>query len=89
MSAVQLVDVAGRRRSPATMPGFRAGRPPRSLLCQWARRPVGGFAGVLAGGDSLAQARCRPAEAMGLFMDCSGLQSERSSGRAGGCRRGG
>jgi integrase len=30
MSAVQLVDVAGRRRSPATMPAFRAGKPPRN-----------------------------------------------------------
>jgi integrase len=26
----QLLDAAGRRRSPATMPGFHAGRPPRS-----------------------------------------------------------
>ena len=25
----QLLDSAGRRRSPATMPGFHAGRPPR------------------------------------------------------------
>jgi integrase len=25
-----LLDAAGRRRSPATMPGFRAGRPPRN-----------------------------------------------------------
>ena len=25
-----LLDVAGRRRSPATLPGFRAGRPPRN-----------------------------------------------------------
>lgn len=25
-----LVDAAGRRRSPATMPGFHAGRPPRN-----------------------------------------------------------
>jgi site-specific recombinase XerD len=31
MSSVQPVfDAAGRRRSPATMPGFRAGRPPRN-----------------------------------------------------------
>ena len=30
MSAVKLVDVAGRRRSPATLPGFRAGKPPRN-----------------------------------------------------------
>ena len=31
MSSVQpLFDAAGRRRSPVTMPGFRAGRPPRN-----------------------------------------------------------
>ncbi len=30
MSSVQSVDVAGRRRSPATLPGFHAGRPPRN-----------------------------------------------------------
>ncbi|MGZ6670350.1 MAG: tyrosine-type recombinase/integrase [Solirubrobacteraceae bacterium] len=32
MSSVQplLIDVAGRRRSPATMPGFHAGKPPRN-----------------------------------------------------------
>jgi hypothetical protein len=31
MSSVQpLLDAAGRRRSPATMRGFRAGRPPRN-----------------------------------------------------------
>jgi hypothetical protein len=29
MSAL-LFDAAGRRRSPATMPGFHAGRPPRN-----------------------------------------------------------
>ena len=62
MSSVQpLLDAAGRRRSLATTPGFRVA--PRSLLCQGVRRPVGGFAGVLAGGDPLTQARCRPAEA--------------------------
>jgi site-specific recombinase XerD len=30
MSAVQVLDRAGRRRSPATMPGYHAGRPPRN-----------------------------------------------------------
>lgn len=30
MSTLQLLDVAGRRRSPATVPGFHAGRPPRN-----------------------------------------------------------
>jgi integrase len=30
MESVLLLDAAGRRRSPATMPGFHAGRPPRN-----------------------------------------------------------
>ena len=30
MSTLQLLDGAGRRRSPATLPGFHAGRPPRN-----------------------------------------------------------
>ena len=30
MSALQLLDAAGRRRSPATVPGFHGGRPPRN-----------------------------------------------------------
>jgi len=30
MSSVQLVDIAGRRRSPAALPGHHAGRPPRN-----------------------------------------------------------
>jgi integrase len=30
MSALQLLDAAGRRRSPATLPGFHARRPPRN-----------------------------------------------------------
>ena len=30
MSTLQLLDTAGRRRSPATLPGFNAGRPPRN-----------------------------------------------------------
>jgi hypothetical protein len=30
MSTHSLVDVAGRRRSPATVPGYHAGRPPRN-----------------------------------------------------------
>jgi hypothetical protein len=32
-SAVQLLGTAGRRRSPATMPDFHAGRAPRIALC--------------------------------------------------------
>jgi hypothetical protein len=30
MYTLQLLDAAGRRRSPATLPGFHAGRPPRN-----------------------------------------------------------
>jgi site-specific recombinase XerC len=30
MSSDQLLDAAGRRRSPATMPGYHAGKPPRN-----------------------------------------------------------
>ena len=30
MSVQQMLDVAGRRRSPATMPGFRVGKTPRN-----------------------------------------------------------
>jgi hypothetical protein len=30
MCALQVLDSAGRRRSPATMPGYRSGRPPRN-----------------------------------------------------------
>jgi hypothetical protein len=36
MSALQLLDAAGRRRSPATVPGFHARRPPRN---NWLRYP--------------------------------------------------
>jgi hypothetical protein len=30
MTALSVLDAAGRRRSPATMPGYHAGRPPRN-----------------------------------------------------------
>jgi integrase len=30
MNALTMVDVAGRRRSPAAMPGYHDGRPPRN-----------------------------------------------------------
>ncbi len=35
MTAISLLDSAGRRRSPATMPGYHAGRSPRNkgMLC--------------------------------------------------------
>lgn len=32
-----LLDAAGRRRSPATMPGFHAGRPPRNKGLRYSR----------------------------------------------------
>jgi hypothetical protein len=34
-----LIDRAGRRRSPATMPGFHAGRPPRNKGLQYPADP--------------------------------------------------
>jgi integrase len=34
-----LLDAAGRRRSPATMPGFHAGRPPRNKGLRYAADP--------------------------------------------------
>src|SRR5215207_11658536 len=30
MTALSVLDAAGRRRSPATLPGYHAGRPPRN-----------------------------------------------------------
>ena len=30
MTVLPVLDAAGRRRSPATMPGYHAGRPPRN-----------------------------------------------------------
>ena len=30
MTVLSVLDAAGRRRSPATMPGYHAGRPPRN-----------------------------------------------------------
>ncbi len=30
MTVLSVVDAAGRRRSPATLPGYHAGRPPRN-----------------------------------------------------------
>ena len=30
MTNLSVVDAAGRRRSPATLPGYHAGRPPRN-----------------------------------------------------------
>ena len=39
MTDVSALDVAGRRRSPATMPGFHAGRPPRNKGMQYPADP--------------------------------------------------
>jgi site-specific recombinase XerD len=39
MSALQLLDAAGRRRSPATVPGFHAGRPPRNKVFRYPPDP--------------------------------------------------
>jgi hypothetical protein len=30
MTTMSVLDAAGRRRSPATLPGYHAGRPPRN-----------------------------------------------------------
>ena len=39
MTDVSALDVAGRRRSPATMPGYHAGRPPRNKGMQYPADP--------------------------------------------------
>jgi site-specific recombinase XerD len=39
MTALQLLDAAGRRRSPATMPDFHPGRPPRNKGLQYPADP--------------------------------------------------
>jgi integrase len=39
MTNLSLLDVAGRRRSPATMPGYHAGRPPRNKGMQYPADP--------------------------------------------------
>jgi integrase len=39
MSTPSLLDAAGRRRSPATMPGFHRGRPPRNKGLQYPADP--------------------------------------------------
>ena len=42
MTAVPVLDAAGRRRSPATMPGYHAGRPPRNKGRRYPGRPADG-----------------------------------------------
>jgi site-specific recombinase XerC len=39
MTVFQVLDAAGRRRSPATMPGFHRGRPPRNKGVQYPADP--------------------------------------------------
>src|SRR5919112_42724 len=39
MTVLPTLDVAGRRRSPATMPGYYAGRPPRNKGLQYPADP--------------------------------------------------
>jgi integrase len=39
MTVLSLLDVAGRRRSPATMPGYHAGRPPRNKEMRYPADP--------------------------------------------------
>src|SRR3984957_12308128 len=39
MTGSSLLDAAGRRRSPATMPGFHRGRPPRNKGLQYPADP--------------------------------------------------
>ena len=39
MTDVSALDVAGRRRSPVTMPGYHAGRPPRNKGMQYPADP--------------------------------------------------
>jgi site-specific recombinase XerC len=39
MTGSPLLDAAGRRRSPATMPGFHRGRPPRNKGLQYPANP--------------------------------------------------
>src|SRR5688572_9014559 len=39
MTVPSVLDAAGRRRSPATMPGYRAGRPPRNNGIRYPAEP--------------------------------------------------
>ena len=58
----QMLDAAGRRRSPATMPGFHAGRPPRNKGVRYPADPptVEEIVSVMrAAGDSLHGHRLR------------------------------
>ena len=83
----QMLDAAGRRRSPATMPGFHAGRPPRNKGMRYPADPptVEESVSVMrAAGDSLHAQRLRGLIAV-LWR--AGLRkadaAERSDGRLG------
>jgi hypothetical protein len=39
MATLSVLDAAGRRRSPATMPGYHAGRPPRNKAIRYPADP--------------------------------------------------
>jgi hypothetical protein len=42
MTVLSVLDSAGRPRSPATMPGYHAGRPPRNKGMRYPAEPAGG-----------------------------------------------
>ena len=55
------LDAAGRRRSPATLPGFHAGRPPRNKGMRYPADPpaVEEIVAVMrAAGESLTDSTC-------------------------------
>jgi hypothetical protein len=75
MSGV-LLDAAGRRRSPATMPGFHARRPPRNKGLHYPADPptIEEIVAVIrAAGDGSQSNRClkRPEARTVLRVDCS------------------
>ena len=58
MTVLSVVDAAGRRRSPATLPGYHAGRPPRNKGMRYPADPPNG--GGDRGGDAAQPPlRCR------------------------------
>jgi hypothetical protein len=72
-----LLDAAGRRRSPATMPGFHAGRPPRNKGVRYPADPptVEEIVAVTRAARSGPHGfRLRLAGRHHLFLLCSSLQ---------------